>query len=184
MLTPVKKLVSKFIKCARGVAVTEFAIIGPVLVALLVFSINGFDAYRGLRKASSTVDMVGDIATRKLEITAADRDSLFVTAEALLDQYADGVAVELIMTSVEQDEDDNYVVLWSFANDNATAHDAVLPAELIAELPQIPEGESLIVTELDFQFQPTLADLWVGSVNVDQFSISRPRMVAQIAYAP
>ncbi len=177
-------MLQRFLKNVRGVATVEFAIIGPVLVALLIFSVNGFDAYRGLRKASSAVDAVSDIASRKQVIRPADRDDLFATAEALLDRYANGANVGVIITSVEQDADDNYVALWSVANGNASAHANFLPNDLAAELPAIPAGESIIVTELDFTFNPTFQDLWVGGITVDQFSIARPRLLAKIAYEP
>ena len=184
MFNSAKKLLEKFRQDQRGVALTEFALVGPVLVALLIFSVNGFDAYRGLRKASATVDMIGDLATRDVDFSSSDRDQYFAAAEAILDKYAVGNNVEMIISSVEQDADGNYIVLWSVANDNATAHGAALPADVENDLPGIPVGESIIVTELDFQFQPTFQDLWVGSIAVDQFSISRPRKVAQITYVP
>lgn len=176
--------IRRFIRNVKGVATVEFAIVGPVLVALLIFSVNGFDAYRGVRRASTAVDIVSDIASRKAAIDSTQRDALFVTAEALLDNYATGAIVEVIISSVEQDADDNYVVLWSVANDNATAHAGTLPTDLTDELPAIPTGESLIITELDFSFQPVFQDLWVGGITIDQFSIARPRTVAQIAYNP
>ncbi len=182
MTSTISQLIRKFVRNIRGVATVEFAIIGPVLVALLIFSVNGFDAYRGLRRASVAVDTVSDLVSRKQVMNDAQRDALFVTAEALLDRYATGNTLGMTISSVEQDEDDNYVILWSVANDNATAHGEFLPAEVASELPAIPDGESVILTELDFSFRPTFQDLWVGAVDADQISISRPRLLAKIAY--
>lgn len=178
----ISRILSKFAENIRGVATVEFAIIGPVLVALLIFSVNGFDAYRGLRRASVAVDTVSDLVSRKQVMNDTGRDALFATTEALLDRYANGATVSVVISSVEQDEDDNFVAVWSVANDNGTAHGEFLPAELANELPAIPDGESIILTELDFSFRPTFQDLWVGAVNVDQFSIARPRLLAKIAY--
>lgn len=171
-------------KNVRGAATVEFAIIAPVFVSLLVFSVNGFDAYRGVRRASNAVDIIADLTSRLQVLDAANRDAMFTTANALLDRYAVPGQVEVIISSIEQDADGDYQVLWSVANEDGLTHSGTLPNDFEISLPPIPVGESIILAELDAEFQPVFLDLWDGVVDADQFAIRRPRLISQIAYQP
>ena len=174
----------RFAKNTKGASVVEFAIVIPFIIALFIVSFNGFDAYRGLRKASTAVHVVSDVASRKPVIREEDRDDLFDAAIAILDRYADSAKVKIIISSVEQDEDGNYVALWSQANEEAAPHEEFLPVDVGNRLPDIPENESVILTEIEFSFSPVFPDLWAGKIVVDQLSIGRPRLIAKIAYEP
>ncbi len=184
MFSNLKTGLVAFLNNVRGTATVEFAVIAPVLLALLIFSVNGFDAYRGVRRASNAVDIVADLTSRLQVLDAANRDAMFTTANALLDRYAVPGQVEVIISSIEQNADGDFVVLWSVANEAGLAHSGTLAEDFEIGLPPIPAGESIILAEVDAEFQPVFLDLWDGVVDADQFAIRRPRLISQIAYQP
>ncbi len=167
-----------------GMSSVEFAFILPVFIAFMMGSAIIFDGARALRQVSTAAATVSDLATRLETMDDGMRDSIFTTAEALMGSYADNSVYNIIITSVANelgDGVDTLEVVWSEAKIAGTArNDADLGNY---SFPEIPDGESLVMVEIDLTYTPVFnAKGMASSILLDEVAMRRPRFVNEVCY--
>ncbi len=165
-----------FLRDNRGVAALEFALVLPLLLALLLGGAGGFDLYRADRVTSNAANTVVDLAARQSSMDDLVRDALFATGRGLLGRYAGRNTFGVSITSINADSDGRLSVGWSEANANGS----VLTDGNIAslELPEIPPNESVIFIRLENEYSP----IFKSGITFNRDYVQRPRFVAQIVY--
>ncbi|MDA4631280.1 pilus assembly protein, partial [Escherichia coli] len=107
-----KRILAAFGKDRQGVAALEFALIAPVMIMLLLGSIeitNGFDVNKKLARAGA---MVGDLVTQQQSITKEKiADIMEIGTSILLPYWRDLPTITI--TSINVDANGNATVAWS-----------------------------------------------------------------------
>lgn len=111
--------VRKFLKDRRAVAATEFALILPFMLILLIGMAEVTDAMNQDRKVTRISNAVADLVAQAQEVTTNDLLGVMDLGEQVLAPYpADDL--EIIIASVSFDEDGDASVDWSLNSSGGT----------------------------------------------------------------
>ncbi len=178
----------RFRRDRAGVAAMQFAMIMPVLVFIYVGVVSSFLTARAVQQASNTATTLADLATRVIDMDDDNRDAFFITADALMDRWggasAYGVSITSLINPVEASPGDPEVDLsvhWS----EATKSELVMEdTDLVSfELPEIAEGESMILVVVSGTYDRPLAGFGLAEqVTIERYSVRRPRFVSVVDY--
>ncbi|NLS01887.1 pilus assembly protein [Rhizobium sp. P32RR-XVIII] len=118
-----------------GVGAIEFAILFPVLVMLYI---GAFETTLGLsvsKRASRAAGSIADLVTQQENVTKSSLTDIASVADGIFVPF-DTTDIQIELTGIDIDTGANAKVLWSWANDAATAPYAAnspvsgIPAEL------------------------------------------------------
>ncbi|MEI2385383.1 TadE/TadG family type IV pilus assembly protein [Breoghania sp. JC706] len=173
------RLLVRFARCGSGVAAVEFALVLPVLIALLLGSAELTRALTYDRKVTQVAFTVGDLVAQSDSVSASDMTDIFKASDTVMQPYeADGLG--MIVSSVLFDEDSNATVAWS-CSQGSTAWDknAPPPIEIPASLKLA--NTSLIVSVSSFPYKPIFTAIIPNSIDMGETFYLRPRIVDTIA---
>lgn len=188
----IQNYLAKSIKQARklannreGVAAIEFGMVAPVIALFMIGAINLFDGYQGAQAYQNAGTTLVDLVTRH-ETTFGDeeRDNIFTTAEALLGEYGSNGDFKISITSIENEfdtiDDTTLTIAWSQSNvEGGEMSAADIPTY---EIPNIPEGSTVILVELSGSYDPYISTANLGRYNYSRYFIRRPRFLDSIPY--
>lgn len=158
----------------RGTALVEFAFIAPLLI---LFYIGMAELCQGLmaeRKAAHAASAVADIVAQSEETTPAGIAEVINMAPEVLKPFDSGVnpdsgqeRLKIRVSSVRVDPaDDKPKVRWSESRNWSDYGD-----DTVIDLPEVPdgagskdfiaEGESVIMTEVEYGFNTPFSDIFV-----------------------
>ena len=186
---PRPRLVGAFADWARdrrGSAAIEFAFVAPVLVMILLGSIEAVDLYRAQRAAVVTANTVADLTSRAKVMDDDEIALITAAAETLLESYVAISNVRIIITSVQADSDDgDQWVRWSASNISGAAYndDEAFDPEMELNAP-LRNGDTMIVAELSFSYAPRMSSFMFQSITFERFAFRSPRYVPRIPYSP
>lgn len=186
-------LAARFAKARDGVAAVEFALLAPLLVALMLGSIELTHALWGngkLAKATSTV--VNLIAMTKT-LDDGEFENLLAAGPLVMTPYPENdlaMTVTSIVGCKVDPTDPNttmkYVVKWSRSwtggNAGTSSH---LNDTVFAHEPQsleIDEGDTIIVTESTYTYQPKIARKVGATIDMTDIAFQQPREKQPVAY--
>jgi hypothetical protein len=162
-----------------GMAATEFAMLIPLLVFLFFGTIELSDAFTANRRVVMAVNTVADLTAQSEELTPNEVDALIDGAMAILEPE-DTSVVEVRITSVVLDADDDPIVHWSIDEDGNEPYAADDDFDLFTSVFQnnsngliMLKNRSVIFVELDFPYRPAFAQFFVN--NPIQFKSSAKR---------
>jgi len=157
----------------RGIAAVEFALIFPVMVILLLGSVETSNILEAKRKETAVASTVADLVGQEKSIDNSDMTNIFTGASMILAPFA-SANLEIVVTSVINDAGGNPVVDWSDGY-NATARTAgaSLPAEFPDEL--VVSGSSVIMAEVTYTYTSPYGWNITGPVSLHDVYYSRPR---------
>ncbi len=168
--------IKNFHKDQSGVAAVEFALVAPLMIALLLGMTEVSTAITSQRKVTSATSTVADLVARANSITDNDMTDVYSAAGAILEPF-DTSSLQIRLTSVVIDLEGVQTVGWSSAQ-NMTP--------LVADDPYtLPdgigfEGGSVIVGEVGYEHTNGIA-LFMPSLRTvtDEFYV-QPRKTLQI----
>ena len=174
-----------FIATQRGDAMVEFALIMPVLIALLVGTFEVSRLVKTQQKMERVAGMVGNLVARAESHTEENFQACFDAASQFAWPYDLFENGNVIVTSVVgQEEDENPTVLWQQVSvDGITVESRIGSPGQAATLPGglgIDEGQGLIVTEVYFDYAPRLAERMFPARRLYMRAFHSPRRSAII----
>lgn len=168
-------LLRRFGRDRRAVAAIEFAILGPVLVALLLGCVALFVLFRESQDAEKATFTVADILSRKTSV-----DNAYLgTANALFLKMlpAPGARTEFRVSSLKK-ASGAFTVDWSYA---AAPLGKLVAAQIpLASLPLVADGDSLLLVETRVPYEPMFASVGLPSGRHVNTAAVRPRFTAAI----
>lgn len=179
-------LCARLLRCRRGTAAIEFAFIAPLLLLILLGSIEAVDLYRAQRAALVSVNSLADLTARTKSMDDTQRDIVFSASKQLLKPFDDGAPVSLVITSVQADSDGDLTTRWSVANANGTAHKVGDPFTLPNpnDVPPVLDGDTIVVAEMSYTYRPRLTHFIMSSLEFSRVAYRSPRYVPRIPYPP
>ena len=172
-------LFARFARCGSGVAAVEFALILPVLIALLLGSAELTRALTYDRKVTQVAFTVGDLVAQSDAVSASDMTDIFKASDAVMQPYG-SQGLGMIVSSVIFDEDAKATVAWSCAKVSAAwDKNAPPPIDIPASLKLA--NTSLIVSVSSFPYKPIFTAIIPNSIDMGETFYLRPRVVDTIA---
>jgi len=176
----------RFAHARDGLAALEFALVLPMMLMLLLTSVELINALQTRTRVENTAASLSDVISRDTEITDDEMDGLWsAIAPLMFPTNAEGVALRVTSISIEDDGDGT--AIWSeqctvqstgacggggFPDiaDGSSIAASVLPDELA-------EGSSLIRVEIQYDYEPI-----VGLFSLDDGSLERDGAVIPLSY--
>jgi len=159
----------------RGVAASEFALLLPVMLALLIGSVELNNVLLADRKVTAALQSGADLVAQARTISDSEMADIFEAMTLIMEPFA-ATDTSISVYSVNMDSDGNVAIDWQEERGPA-------PPTPTAELPAglLNEGESVIVAEMRFDYQPLFGDLILGTFDIQDKAYLRPRSTRNIA---
>jgi Flp pilus assembly pilin Flp len=176
------RAIQHLLKNERGVAATEFALLLPVLLALLLgtYEMSRFIILN--QKIERVAYTVSDVVAQQTSITTAQLNDILVAASKIMEPYEFGPNGRVIVTSVYQDVDDGATVRWQYEGGGTLDRDsrigvvdgdAVLPGTLT-----LNDDDNIIIAEVFYNYVPTFTEDYFGTRENYKYAIFKPRFGA------
>jgi Flp pilus assembly protein TadG len=168
----------RLLRCRRGVAAAEFALILPVMVLVLAGTVELGNALLLDRKVSRAAHIAADLVAQARQISTGELNDVFEAVEEILRPFPASMAITLSSVYFDPQTDQTRVVWSQTRNGQARAQDSLFT------LPQgdmLVEGESVIVAEITYDYTPLFADLILDDVTLTDQAYLKPRRVSQVA---
>jgi Flp pilus assembly protein TadG len=161
----------------RGIAATEFALVLPIMVAMLMGMIEVRDAVEAYGKALSATQTVADLTSRADSQTTATMNMIASAAQRVLDPMPSGTdRLGIRVASIGIATNGTPTLLWSYSFGGATDAPNLAKAKGLAN-----PGESVVMVNLSYIHPPLIKDV-IGTITVKETAWSRPRLVRLIPY--
>lgn len=160
----------------RGISAVEFALIAPLMVLIYFGCIELSLLMRADRRVTTTASSIGDLAARLVTVSDADMNELFDAAAVTMQPHS-ATNARMRITSVVDNGDGQTRVDWSDGyRMTPYSEDALItvPAGLV------PSPGSVIVAEVEFEYESTVGFVLDGSQTLKDTFYLRPRRVTQI----
>ena len=170
--------------CVSGMAATEFALLLPVLVALLFGVVEGADALTANRRAALAANTLADLTAQETEILESDADDLFAgVAEIIGDDLA---AMTIRLVSVVDDGGGNPVVHWSWDSAGAHPYAQNAPYTSLPNAALLDPTASVIVAEVSYPYTPPISQHFISSVTLEKIASrwTPPSVRVQLCVSP
>jgi Flp pilus assembly protein TadG len=180
--------VRKFSADANGIAATEFAIVVPFMLVLLIGGVELGDGMAINVKVSATSHSVGDMVTQNTSLSTASMQNILTGATAIIAPYPAGSGQLLVTVSeISSDANGNLTLQWSKSY-NGTTFGSGRPGLGSSTTPAYPalirptslngavgnannannqnDQVSFIVSEVSYAYTPNLGYTMSGTVNL------------------
>jgi len=163
---------------ARGVAASEFALLLPVMVTMLMGTVEVGNVFVLDRKVTSAVQTAADLVAQADQVTQADVTDILTAVDLIIRPF-DTTNLGTVVYSVVMDNNGNTSIDWSrTAGAGAPAPSATVPGGLLKP------GSSVIVAAINYQYTPLFGSGVVGSISISDTAYLRPRKQAVVALVP
>jgi Flp pilus assembly protein TadG len=172
------RFLRQFSRDTEAVSATEFALILPFMVALLLGSIEISTAVALGRKVELTAHTVTDLVTQYSSITAGDMTNILSAAAAVLAPYS-STPVVITVTEVTTDANSNATVAWSTSL-NGTALTTGSAVTLPTTLRQ--PNATFIWGVAQYTYTPNVGYKLTGPIVITEQTYLSPRLSVTITY--
>lgn len=168
----------------RGVAAIEFALMLPMLLALLIGCLEVTFKIWSTQKAEKLAVTLSDVIAQSKAVTNGDLQSLIGAVDKIMDPFPFGAGQGKIIISsvyVPQDEEDADVN-WqcSFPSSGGLSSSSKLGAKgATADLPDgftLVEKDNVIVTEIFYKYTPIAPGLMFDEAIIYRRAMFKPRL--------
>ncbi|WAJ28932.1 TadE/TadG family type IV pilus assembly protein [Antarcticirhabdus aurantiaca] len=177
-MQPVYALVRRFCQSKQGVAAIEFALIVPVLAAILFGSLMLFLLHQESNRAEAATFTVADIVSRRSTVNKAFLDTNYAMFLKMLPARASDVTFRVSSLKMKAGKTE---VAWSYPISPLGPLTDV--NALSGRLPSIAEGDSLVIVETTTAYTPVVGFFGLTAGQFANVAANRPRFTAAIAYS-
>lgn len=159
----------RWIREERGAALPEFALLLPILLAMLMGS---YDLGRALtinQKVISSSQIIADLITRNPSIDAQMLDDIILAGQMALDPFS-REAMGYDIVSIQFDEDNDPFTLWR-VTDNMSGNDDVFSrADGLGV-----ENEGVVAVTVSYIYQPFFTAFLRDEIRMEEIAMLRGR---------
>lgn len=162
-----------FAKDRRGVSAVEFALIAPILIITYLGLAELTLSMMAGRRTSHLAATIGDLAAQSETLTDANVTDLWEIGTSMLQPFATGTKLRVRLTCVTMGADKIARVDWSDGHNIADYADGKQITSITTD--QIAAKESLIMTEVEYDFVSPLGKLLPGEKTFKDTFYHHPR---------
>ncbi len=173
------KFLKKLFTAEQGLAAVEFALALPLLIVITFGSIEVVRYVIIVQKIEKVSLTLSDLVAQSETITTADLNQIIVAAKEVMSPYnfdTDGYA---IISSVTKTGIYPPVVNWQYKSSGTTRTSAIGSSGSNATIPSgftMIDGDTVIITEVFFNYTPMLSGIIYNSSQIYNYSIYKPRL--------
>ncbi|QQR39528.1 TadE/TadG family type IV pilus assembly protein [Devosia rhizoryzae] len=158
----------------QGASIIEFALMAPILLALLLGAVTLFDLFRNLQSVEKATFTVGDMMSRELAMDQTKLASMLTLVKKMVPTASDG---GLRVSSVTK-TGGNLHVNWSKPVGSSIPTTPVSTANL----PAIAEGDTVLITESFVPHRAFVDTFGLDAVVFSASAVHRPRFVNSMSF--
>ncbi len=168
----------RFVRDIRGLAASEFGLLLPVMLTILVGTVEVGNAFIIDRKVTSAVQTASDLVAQARQVTTADLNDIMTAVDLILRPFDPNLAGTVIY-SVVMDSKGKVSVDWSrTSGTGAPAPTTAVPNGLLQP------GSSVIVASMNYRYAPLIGSGIIGNITITDTAYLRPRRQATVAMLP
>ncbi len=171
----------RFSRDAGGMAALEFSFIAPIMIFLFFATVEASEALSSSRRVGLAADTIADLVAQETRVEAGDLDDLFTGVEAIIAPGTVAVDVRVVSLVVDPDTLD-VVVHWSRDNAGGTPYAEGAPYTGPADVALVDPGASIIVSEIEFDYEPPLTDRIFKDVTITKDAARFPRRSFRVQF--
>lgn len=161
----------------EGASAIEFALIFPVLFVLHVAAAEAMEVYKAQRNVAHIAAAMADITAQNRTVTTAELDDILAASTAMIHPYPN-VDLQQRVSSLSASPAGSVSIDWSVKKTyNLTAPPSVPSGYLSG-------GESVIVTDVVYDYRPTFGLFLPDSIRFTRHAYVRPRLSTKVDKAP
>jgi Flp pilus assembly protein TadG len=166
-----------FRRSEQGVALTEFALVFPIMIIMFIGVVEFGEAFSVNRKISNAASTVSDLVSQESSVNNAELQDIATVANELVKPYRTA-PFTLRIISVVADNQNRTTVAWSYpAGARAVGSAYTLPSRALTE-----PNSSLIVAETSYAFTPSVG-YFIGDITLRGIAYFRPRLTRTVGKA-
>ena len=161
-----------------GMAAIEFGLVAPVMLIMLIGTIEISRAISIDRRFGLATSMVGDLVAREEDMTADNLNAIYNIVEHVMEPYdASVLKIAVVPVKAASDDKTNTKVYAGTTNrpsyNGYSAPGSCSNYGLTAGL--VDKGESVIVIESSYNFTPLIVNDFIGAKTWTDKSVLSPR---------
>ncbi len=172
-----------FARARDGLAAVEFGLIAPVLLTLLLGTVELCNALECHAKVTELSSAAADLVAQETTVSSGDMDNIFDATTSVL--YPFPTNAQVVVTSILSDGNGGGKVGWSVGH-NATPHTTgdpiAVPNDLMDRDSCAVNACSVILAEVTYDYHPPF-DFIFGSVDMTDIFYAHPRKSATVSYS-
>jgi Flp pilus assembly protein TadG len=176
--------IGRFRKSKSGVAAVEFALVAPVMVTLLLGTVELCNALSCHQKVTMLASTGADLVAQATSVSATDMSNVFSAVDAIIYPFATA-NTKIVISSVVSDGNGGGTVDWS-KQQNATAlttgSSVTLPNGLMPKDQCGANACSVIFVQVTYEYSSPFGKFFLGTVPMTDSFYARPRRSATVAY--
>lgn len=179
MLRRLHKMIrlKRFAKDERGVSAIEFALVAPILIMMYLALTELTLGMMASRRTAHLAATIGDLAAQSESLTMSNISDLWDIGDNLLSPFSGGSNLKIILSSVTMHGTEAKVDWSEASNTSKHAVGYVVPAITTT---QISDGESLIMTEVEYDYTSPIGNFLPGLTKFTETYYHHPRNGAEV----
>jgi Flp pilus assembly protein TadG len=161
----------------RGISAVEFAMLMPVMLTLLLGSVEASQGIAADRKVELTAHTLADLASQYTAINNAEMSNILNAGSAVIAPYPVAPLKEVV-SEIAIDSNGNATVVWS---DTLNGTALTVGQSLSVPSSLATPNSYLILAQVQYGYDPTYGYVLTGTVNLTDQSYVRPRESNSIA---
>lgn len=163
---------------SSGMIAAEFALVLPLMVALLFGAFDMGSALVINQKAIAASQMMADLASRTVALTQEELDDIVFSGRQAMRPYSlDSLQYNILSIEYADDAaDPEPAVCWDYGTIPTTQ------AMLDSTVPLAAPGEGLVVVTVDYDYEPVFATYLMDMINMREVAFARGRRSPVVSY--
>jgi Flp pilus assembly protein TadG len=178
------KLLRRFTAATNGLAAIEFAFIAPVLVTLLLGSVEIGNALECRQKVTVLASSAADLVAQTSSVSTSDLTNIFSAVTAIVYPFPQGTTT-IVISSIMSDGKGGGYVAWSKAQNGsalATNSTVTLPQPLMSTCTTstsctacAKSACSVILAQVSYSYTSAIGKLFSKAVSMKDTFYAHPR---------
>jgi Flp pilus assembly protein TadG len=177
-----RRIARKFLKAKDGLAAVEFAFIAPVLVTLLLGSVEISNALQCRQKVTMLASTAADLVAQTASVSSTDITNIFNAVTAIM--YPFTGTTSIVISSVASDGNGGGIVVWSQAQNGtklATGASVAISQPIMLTCTAsgctncAKNACSVIMAQISYAYVSPIGKFFVGTVPMTDAFFARPR---------
>lgn len=163
---------------SSGMIAAEFALVLPIMVALLFGAFDMGSALVINQKAIAASQMMADLASRRVSLTQEEIDDIVFAGQQAMRPYSlDSFQYSILSIEYADDADDPAPsVCWDAGPIETTE------AMLESTVPLAAPGEGLVVVTVDYDYEPVFATYLMDVMYMREVAFARGRRSPVVSF--